>query len=106
LFNFYDPDLTTVTAANGAGQYTAGEEFDAQYYQSAGNGRFEGFATIATYAASPDNRTNVSEEDVYGRNTTAWGTDVDAVAAFAVPEPSVGLLGGLSLLSLLRRRRA
>jgi|GEM_PF-6932530 len=108
LFNFYDPDTTGLQAVLGTGDYTVGEAFPGQYFQSAGNGNFEGWETRALYAASPNNRGTVSGSDaqnVFGGNTTAWGANVDAVAAFAVPEPSVALLGGVGLLALLRRRR-
>lgn len=108
LFNFFDPDTTTLMAVNGLANYTNNEAFSGQYYQSAGNGNFEGWETRALYAATPDNRGTLSGSDsqnVFGGSTTAWGTNVDAVSAFAVPEPSFTLLGGLGLLGLLRRRR-
>lgn len=108
LFNLYDPDTTTLTAVNSLGTYTAGDQFSGQYYQAAGNGNLEGWESLALYAASPNNRGTVSGVDspnVFGGSTTAWGVNVDAVAAFAVPEPSIALLGGLGLLGFLRRRR-
>ncbi|WP_200271430.1 PEP-CTERM sorting domain-containing protein [Luteolibacter pohnpeiensis] len=107
LFNLYDPDGTTLIAGGG-GVYTAGDEFEGHYYQSAGNGNLEGWATVTLYAASPTNRGTLVGSDtqnVFGGNTTAWGANVDAVAAFAVPEPSVAILGCLGLLGLVRRRR-
>ena len=105
LFNFFDPDETATTAANGLGIYTAGDPFTAQYYQSAGNGRLEGWDTLALYG-DPNNRGEFTGTNVFGGSTTAWGTGVDAAAAFAIPEPSISLLGGLGLFGLLRRRRA
>ena len=105
IFNFYDPDATVLPAALSTGSYTAGDLFPAQYYQSAGNGRLEGFESAALYAASPNNRTQVTGTDAFGGATTAFGAGVDAVAAFAVPEPGQGLLAALGLLALLGRRR-
>jgi hypothetical protein len=63
---------------------------------------------LADYAQNANNRGNITGTDVFGRNTTAFGTDVDAVGAFAVvpiPEPTsmVLLLLGTSLFVARRR---
>src|SRR5690606_32930011 len=108
LFNLFDPDATTLTAVLGSGVYAAGDEFSGHYYQVAGNGNLEGWESLALYASTPNNRGTVSGSDAqnaFGGSTTAWGADVDAVAAFAVPEPSIALLGGLGLIGFLKRRR-
>ena len=105
LFNFYDPDATATTAANSSGIYTVGQAINTQYYQSSSTGRLEGYVTKPLYASNSNNRGELTGTNVFGGTTTAFGTGVVARAAFAIPEPSTAILGGISLLALRRRRR-
>lgn len=104
LFNFYDPDGTTGTTFGAPPTYPA-TEVVTHYYQSSGTGRLEGWELLAQYVAAGgtqgDKRVHYTGENVYGGSSVAFGSStVDAVAAFAVPEPgslALALAGGLLL---------
>jgi hypothetical protein len=108
LFNFYDPDVTTGTSFGEAGFPATTRS--THYYQSAGNGRLEGWDTLSNYASigaeQGDKRVHYSVTNVYGGTSTAYGSNtIDANTAFAIPEPSFAMLGLVGLSFLARRRR-
>jgi hypothetical protein len=75
--NFYDPDTTTGTSV---GPTPAPHTVNAHFYQVAGNGRLEGFASLSEYDASSNNRINITGTNAFG------GTgSFKAIGAFAVP---------------------
>src|SRR4051812_1937110 len=53
VLNFYDPDATAGTSV---GPTPASHAVSARYYQVAGNGRLEGFASLSEYNANSNNR--------------------------------------------------
>jgi hypothetical protein len=103
VVNFYDPDPTPgMTVGNMANPSHA---IDAHYFQIAGNGRLEGFASIAEYAVTANNRIDVSQMDVFGGAHTL-GFQAGTAFAVPIPEPqSVFLcLGAACSMAALRRR--
>jgi hypothetical protein len=56
---------------------------NAQYYQVPGGGGLEGFATIAAYGATANNRVAFTGSNAFGGTTPTY----QARAAFAVPVP-------------------
>lgn len=104
VVNFYDPDSTpgmTVGNAN-----FPSHAIEAHYFQVAGNGRLEGFESIADYAANAVNRINVSGTNAFG-GTHTLGFQAATAFALPVPEPISLLLGlgGAGMWAALRRRR-
>jgi hypothetical protein len=60
------------------------QDIVARYFQISSAGRLEGFKSLAAYAATPNNRINMTlEGDFGGTNTTGF----QAIVAFAVPVP-------------------
>lgn len=80
LLNFYDPDTTSGTSV---GPTPAPHAVDAHYYQIAGNGRLEGFATLQEYNQNANNRINITATNAFGGTTPTF----TAAAAFALPVP-------------------
>jgi hypothetical protein len=79
VLNFYDPDLTPGTTIPAGGSVM----INAQYYQVPGGGGLEGFASIAAYGATANNRANFTGPNAFGGTTPTY----QARAAFAVPVP-------------------
>jgi hypothetical protein len=78
VLNFYDPDTTTGTSV---GPTPAPHAVSAHFYQVAGNGRLEGFASLSEYDASSNNRINITGLNAFG------GTgSFKAIGAFAAPQ--------------------
>lgn len=86
LLNFYDPDITSGTSV---GPTPAPHAVDAHYYQVAGNGRLEGFATLQEYNQSSNNRINITGTNAFGGTTPTY----TAAAAFALPVPEPASFG-------------
>jgi hypothetical protein len=102
VFNFYDPDPTPgLTVGNEP--TLPKKNINAHYYQVAGNGRLEGFESLADYNSSSNNRINITDVDAFGRNGP-----YQARAAFAVPAPEPASLalcfGAVCNLLAIRRR--
>jgi hypothetical protein len=102
VLNFYDPDPTPGTTV-GNPPTLPQKNINAHYYQVAGNGRLEGFESLADYNSSSNNRINITGLDAFGRNGP-----YQSRAAFAVPAPEptslllcFGAMGGL--LAIRRR---
>ena len=105
--NFYDPDPTPGTTV-GNPPTLPQKSINARYYQVAGNGRLEGFESLADYNSSSNNRINITGTNAFG------GTgNLKAIAAFAVPQslaaiPEAGSLliwlGTMFTAALVRRR--
>jgi hypothetical protein len=85
LLNFYDPDGTPGTTVGNPPSLPS-KSINARYYQVAGNGRLEGFESLADYNSSSNNRINITGTNAFGGTTPTF----TAVAAFAiaVPEPT------------------
>ena len=90
-----------------AGTTINNENIVANYFQISNAGRLEGFATLAAYAAEPNNRINMGMEGAFaGTNTTGF----NVVMAFAVPDPVpepaslVLCMGAVVGLFVVRRR--
>jgi hypothetical protein len=108
VLNFYDPDATAgMSVGNPPG--LPSKAINAQYWQVAGNGRLEGFGSLADYNQSSNNRLNtasLSDMNAFG------GTGLyQSIAAFAVPvhlapEAASALvwLGMIFSLTTMRRR--
>jgi hypothetical protein len=108
LFNFYDPDATAGTSFGATGFPATAR--DTRYYQSSGNGRLEGWESLAQYTApgtqQGDKRVHYTTDNVYAGTSTAFGSNtIDAATAFAIPEPGSLALLAAGALPLLRRRR-
>lgn len=103
VVNFYDPDATPGTTVGNAN--FPSHAIDARYFQVAGNGRLEGFESIADYAANAVNRINVSGTNAFG-GTHTLGFQAATAFAVPVPEPTSLLLclGGAAVWAALRRR--
>jgi hypothetical protein len=107
VLNFWDPDSTPGTTV-GNPPTLAQKQINAHFYQVAGNGRLEGFESLADYNSSSNNRINITGLNAFG------GTgNMKAIAAFAVPESlavipeasSVVIWLGILLGTTLLRRR-
>ena len=76
----------------------------ARYFQVAGNGRLEGFISLAEYNANSNNRIEITNTNAFGGTTPTY----QARAAFAVPIPEPTsltlLLASLWGLMTVRRR--
>jgi len=79
VLNFYDPDTTPGTTVAAGGSVM----INAQYYQVPGGGGLEGFASIASYGATANNRVAFTGSNAFGGTTPTY----QALAAFAVPVP-------------------
>lgn len=91
ICNFYYPDDDGSTL-----NYVGDTKAASSYFQIAGNGRLEGFETLADYIASAGNLSTQS----------AGGDFSNVGAAFAaIPEPSTMGMIGLSAVFLLAFRR-
>jgi hypothetical protein len=77
VLNFYDPDTTTGTSV---GPTPTPHAVSAHFYQVASNGRLEGFASLAEYDASSNNRINITGINAFGGTSS-----FKAIAAFAAP---------------------
>jgi hypothetical protein len=99
VLNFYDPDTTPGTTVPAGGSVM----INAQYYQVPGGGGLEGFASIAAYAATANNRVNFTGANAFGGTTPTY----QARAAFAVPvpEPASVVLCGIAVSWILAFRR-
>ena len=100
VLNFYDPDTTPGTTVPAGGSVP----INAQYYQVPSGGGLEGFATLASYVATANNRANMGPSNAFGGTTPTY----QARAAFAIPVPEpasfVLCLGALCRLVAARRR--
>jgi hypothetical protein len=101
VFNLYDPDITAGTSV---GPTPAPHAVSAQYYQVAGNGRLEGFTSLAEYNSNSNNRIEITATNAFGGTTPPF----QARAAFAVPVPEptclVLCIGAICGLVAARRR--
>jgi hypothetical protein len=107
VLNFYDPDPTPGTTV-GNPPTLPQKNINAHFYQVAGNGRLEGFESLADYNASSNNRINITGTNAFGGTSS-----FKAIGAFAVPQafaaiPEAGSLmiwfGILLSTTMLRRR--
>jgi hypothetical protein len=85
VLNFYDPDATAGTSV---GATPAPHAVSAHYYQVAGNGRLEGFASLQEYNQSSNNRIEITATNAFGGTTPTY----QARGAFAVPVPEPSML--------------
>jgi hypothetical protein len=101
VLNFYDPD---VTAGTSVGPTPAPHAVSAHYYQVAGNGRLEGFTSLAEYNQNSNNRIEITSTNAFGGTTPTY----QARGAFAVPVPEptalAFLLGAICASTTMRRR--
>jgi hypothetical protein len=101
VLNFYDPDATAGTSV---GASPAPHAVSAHYYQVAGNGRLEGFASLTEYNQSSNNRIEITGINAFGGTTPTY----QARGAFAVPVPeptALALMLGATCASFVIRRR-
>jgi hypothetical protein len=101
VLNFYDPDATAGTSV---GASPAPHAVAAHYYQVAGNGRLEGFASLTEYNQSSNNRIEITGTNAFGGTTPTY----QARGAFAVPVPeptALLLLLGAAGASFVNRWR-
>src|SRR5262249_41135568 len=105
VLNFYDPDTTTGTSV---GPTPASHTVNAHFYQVAGNGRLEGFASLTEYDASSNNRINITGLNAFGGTSSfkAIGAFAAPAAYAYVPEAASCLVwsGIIFGASLIRRR--
>ena len=85
------------------GTYTANDKFTLFSYTGTVTGTFTGLADDSTFTAGGGDWLLNYNDTSAGTN---GGTGTSFVTITAVPEPSAFLLGGLGVLTLLRRRRA
>jgi hypothetical protein len=104
VLNFFDPDSTPGTTVGNPNPPSppAPKNVESQYYQVAGNGRLEGFESIADYAETANNRVDITGFDAFGRNGLFQSTGAFAVP---IPEPTSLLLCLAAAGGLLAGRR-
>jgi hypothetical protein len=98
VLNFYDPDTTPGTTVAAGGSLP----INAQYYQVPSGGGLEGFANLASYIATANNRANFGPSNAFGGTTPTY----QARAAFAipVPEPTSAVLCIIALCGTIAGR--
>jgi hypothetical protein len=106
VLNFWDPDSTPGTTL-GNGTFPS-HAINAQFYQVAGNGRLEGFASLTEYDQSAFNRWEVTGLNAFGGTSSfkAIGAMAVPVALSYIPEATSALvwLGMIFSLTSIRRR--
>ena len=86
VLNFWDPDSTPGTTV-GNPPTLPQKQINAHFYQVAGNGRLEGFESLADYNSSSNNRINITGSERIRRNRQHEGNRGVRRAAVACGNP-------------------